>query len=1046
MILRLAPGFSKSNKRLRIAALALAACSLPGCARATEKSAAVRCEQGRLVVSGTDFSAPPDRCLFLFTDPGNALTFEEVAARDAAFVPATVQVPNFGYSGRSHWARVRVQNDRSARELLLEFAYPVVDHIEAFIEQPGRSGPNAGFERRVSGDAYPFSQRDLAYRHVVFKIPFAAGESKFIYLLARSSTSVQIPLILHDWDGFSSQDRTQQSILALYYGMILIMALYNFWLYVGLRDPSYLLYIGHVLGVGWSLMMQYGLAYAYLWPEATDWNNRAHATSVYLTGTFAVFFGRQFLNLKKIAPRLDFFFAMTGLGVGCVGLFGFALPYRTYALATAPLVLLFVLLSVFVGGVALVRGYRPARFYLLAWSFLFVGSVLLAMRNAGLLPHTLLTSSGLLLGSALDVALLSLALADRLHHMKRETERLNANLENLVAERTQELRDAYRELQIQDNTRTAFFTNVAHEIRTPLTLLLSPIESMSTATPEELGDQRRAELLSIMRRNGHSLLRLVNNLLDVSRIEADRLQYNDGPVDFSAMIREVTSNFQEEARRRRIALTVDVPDEPPPTARLDREKIEKALFNLIGNALKFTPQGSVRISLDYDGATYTIRVRDTGVGIPADQQAHVFERFRQAEGGAGRRLQNSGTGIGLFIVRRFAEMHGGRIRLESKPGLGSTFALELPGTGGAGGAPSPPPSPPEAPQIAFESADTAIVPPVIFAAEDRAGSPSRESVLLVEDNEDLLDFLTDTFRGTYRVFAARDGGEALRIAQRNRPDLIVTDIMMPVLSGLELLQKIRQDDELRDTPVILLTAKASISDRLEGLQAKADDYVTKPFYVGELLSRARNLLYRKRLGELAVARENQRIHADFHDHLGARLTDLSMLTGRLEVRDEARETRDELRRNLNALIVSFRDCLSAREDLNRLRENFANGLHIILLRRYVNAGRQLHFSIANSARELLSESQDENARTTLYAACTELATNDIRYGTGPARWDIAAEHRTLLVSLLSASEYDETRAPGNGVRNLRARLAEIGGEFEQCLEQSEYRATLRVEL
>jgi DNA-binding response OmpR family regulator len=404
----------------------------------------------------------------------------------------------------------------------------------------------------------------------------------------------------------------------------------------------------------------------------------------------------------------------------------------------------------------------------------------------------------------------------------------------------------------------------------------------------------------------------------------------------------------------------------------------------------------------------------------------------------------------LYIVRRFTEMHGGVVRLRSKPDAGSVFTLAFPQHNGALREADLPADAKLEQAYAGPGKDwigDSVFQETLPSVAESTPVSGDERVLLVEDNPDLLEFLRATFRSQYQILTARDGREGLDLARRFRPDVIITDIMMPHVSGLDLLREIRADAELAETPVILLTARAMIKDRVRGLAQMADDYVGKPFYVRELLLRVRNLLYRKRLRELAVARENQRIYADFHDHLGARLTDLSMLAGRLEARDSDHSelaTRNELRRNLSVLVEDFRNCLSARDDLMRLRENFANGLHMILLRRYINAGRQLRFAADSKAREILAGRIDEAARSALHAACTELATNDIRYGTDVSRWDLSASAETLAVTLRSTSNYESSHAPGHGIANVRERLVAIGARFDDALADGQYSATIRL--
>jgi len=410
-----------------------------------------------------------------------------------------------------------------------------------------------------------------------------------------------------------------------------------------------------------------------------------------------------------------------------------------------------------------------------------------------------------------------------------------------------ELSHLYERLKEFDEMKTQFFANVSHELRTPLTLIIGPTNQL-LASPG-LGDEDRHSLETI-RRNAHTLLSHVNDLLDVAKMESGEMRPQYAEVDLAYLVRVTAGNFETLAKDRGIELEVDAPDEIP--AQVDPSKLQRILVNLLSNALKFTPQqGVVRLALELrQGADGTrraiIQVRDSGPGIPAEFRERVFERFHQVEGGITRRY--AGTGLGLAIVRDFVQLHGGVVHLDDAPEGGARFVVELPVTA--------PEGTPIRRGVSVEEELTtskqwspgslATTPRVVQAGTD----DERATVLVVEDNPDLNHFISETLSGEFAVVSAYDGQEGLEKALAAPPDLIVSDVMMPRMSGDQLLHAIRSRPEFEAVPMVLLTAKADDDMRVTLLRAGAQDYVMKPFSGEELRARVRNLVSLKRAREV----------------------------------------------------------------------------------------------------------------------------------------------------------------------------------------------------
>ncbi|MGW1588540.1 SpoIIE family protein phosphatase [Streptomyces sp. NPDC002386] len=410
------------------------------------------------------------------------------------------------------------------------------------------------------------------------------------------------------------------------------------------------------------------------------------------------------------------------------------------------------------------------------------------------------------------------------------------------------------ELAELDRVKTAFFSNISHEFRTPLSLIMGPVEELRTRLADA-PDPVRQELDAI-HRNGLRLGKLVNTLLDFSRIEAGRMQARYEPVDLAAVTAELASVFRSAMERAQLAFDVDCPPLREPVY-VDRGLWEKVVLNLLSNALKFTFHGAVRVAVRETGGHAVVTVADTGTGVPEEEMPRLFERFHRI--GNARSRSNEGSGIGLALVQELVGLHGGTIGAESTEGEGTTFTIRLP----FGTAHLPPDC--VSPEAAGAAEPAGAADPYVLEAlrwlpgggtegtadgrADRARTDTtgsapadapRTRVLVADDNVDMREYLTRILAGAgYEVTAVTDGVEALARARRDLPDLVVSDVMMPRLGGLELVARLRGDTRTASVPVLLLSARAGQEASIEGLGAGADDYLVKPFAAAELLARVR---------------------------------------------------------------------------------------------------------------------------------------------------------------------------------------------------------------
>ena len=381
------------------------------------------------------------------------------------------------------------------------------------------------------------------------------------------------------------------------------------------------------------------------------------------------------------------------------------------------------------------------------------------------------------------------------------------------------------QLQEATQSKLMFFTNVSHDLRTPLTLIAGPVEQLAAA--ENLTPDQHA-MASIANKNVKILHRLINQVLDFRKYENGKLDLTLSEVDLSAMIKDWCDSFRNMAVSRDIKFTLDIAGDDFTTA-VDVEKIERVMFNLISNAFKYTlPNGEIRVGLRRDGDSIIITVSDTGKGISAEDLSHIFERFFQVE-----KIHPNGSGIGLSLAKAFVELHQGTISADSEVGKGSVFTVSLSvrHTGGD----------------VVKSASGISASDVSLELEDISAAPveidkDRTVVLVIDDNPDIRAMMTSLLKSEYTVLTASDGIKGIRMATKYVPDLIICDVMMPLMDGLECCRRLKNEQATSHIPVLMLTACSMDEQRIQGYECGADAYLSKPFNAAVLTARCRSLI------------------------------------------------------------------------------------------------------------------------------------------------------------------------------------------------------------
>ena len=450
-----------------------------------------------------------------------------------------------------------------------------------------------------------------------------------------------------------------------------------------------------------------------------------------------------------------------------------------------------------------------------------------------------------------------------------------------------------------DRAKTAFFSNVSHEFRTPLTLMLGPLDEELAERTDPLPPARR-ERLETAQRNTLRLLKLVNNLLDFSRIEAGRIHAHYEPTDLAAYTAELASAFRSAVEKGGLRLTVDCPPLPE-QVYVDRDMWEKIVLNLLSNAFKHTFQGDIRVSVRWCGEEVQLEVADSGVGIPETELSHLFDRFHRVKGAKSR--THEGTGIGLALVQELARSHGGRVEVESCEGVGSRFTVTV--KAGTEHLPAghiaPEGSRSTGTRAAYFAQEAlrwisqdlpSLTQPASIGAlasmngahepDHRLGAAAggRARILWADDNSDMREYVRRILAAEYTVTAVPDGAAAVQAALAAPPDLVLTDIMMPGFDGFGVLRELRAHERTRTIPVILLSARAGEESAVEGLDAGADDYLVKPFSARELMARVRT--------HLEMARLRRKVEIELDLRVQERTAELVQTTKELEAENAER--------------------------------------------------------------------------------------------------------------------------------------------------------------
>jgi signal transduction histidine kinase/DNA-binding response OmpR family regulator len=753
-------------------------------------------------------------------DPTRQLTFKEISsgAYDNKFVKSSRSILNFGYTPSYYWIRFKIRNTvaRTDRTWILEVGNTLLQRIQFFCIDA-----NGKITFKETGEDVPFHKREVEARAFLFGLPIDQYATSTFYLRLSGNDNKMLDMVVWEKDRYAKYLRGSDVILAFYFGMLFALSAYNLFLFFSIGDRSYLYYVLFVASTAFSQLYASGWGREYLGLDLL-FGGYSFIIYPYLGVLFGCLFSIRFLNIKSFSPVM--YKALTGylFVLTMVTGLGFYKPFLPLVLKISAVLMILAAIALVSTSVFIARkGYRPARYFLVGWSIVMVGVLIMQLKHLGYLPVTLFTRYAMRFATSFETIIFSLGLADRLH-----TTKLQLKMKTLET----------HQLAESEKMKSDFFSNITHEFRTPLMLISGHIRHLITTSKQGSDAHNR---LKVAERNAVHLHRLITQLLDISRLDAGMLKVSLHDVNISTFFRLIIATFNSVADHRQVAFRTKL-QLPYPWIVADADKLEKIMYNLLSNAFKFTDAGEVSLKVSFSSpqGELIIEVADTGKGIAPEYIPMIFNRFYQVNTDG---ASEGGTGIGLALTKELVSIMGGTIDVESKAQQGTRFIVKIPVVVS------------NRSEMKTESfKDEAVVSRPWKKTVDEILSvfPQHEgkaTVLIVEDNDDLMQYMCNGLKDQYILLSAVNGREGFELAKKHLPDIILTDWMMPDMNGLELCHSLKSDPLSNHIPVILITAKADSESKLKALGKRADDYIYKPFDFDELVYKVGNRIAQQKV-------------------------------------------------------------------------------------------------------------------------------------------------------------------------------------------------------
>lgn len=606
----------------------------------------------------------------VFEDPTGAATIKQVSSPEgqSRFSALEGNALNAGFSESVFWLKVtltyRPVNPVAFADWLLELAYPPMDHVDLYLASE-TAEPSLTWQ---TGDMLPFDSRQVKQNNYLFELNLAPNQSKTAYVRVSSHGSVQAPLNLWASHAYIEAQPARLYILGMIYGVLAVMLVYNLFIYLSVRDRSYLYYILYICCFGLYQVSINGAGIEFLWPNSPWWANTSTTFLIGAAILFASQFARKFLQTPRLGRWLDVPLQLMTACAAVIMLLSLTQDYGIALRLVTGLVLLFTPVILLIGIVAWLRGRRVARYFIFAWSAFLLGGVINTTMLLGLLPNNFWTMYASQIGSVVEVALLSLALADRINTLRERQA-------HILAQSGRDLEALNQQLAVSNRLKDEFLAMLTHELRTPMNGVIGSLELMQMNGAEddiELYRQTAAD-------SAQNMMGIVNGILTLTELQAGRIEVHSEAFSLRHLLFQLRSTFEPPARSKALALSVELDEALPDSLQGDALKLRQCLECLVDNAIKFTRQGSIRVCVkghtDDQQVRLLIDVIDTGIGFVRLDEDTLYANFYQVDGSMTR--EYGGLGIGLAICRQLIELQGGRLSHQSEPGNGSQFRLSL---------------------------------------------------------------------------------------------------------------------------------------------------------------------------------------------------------------------------------------------------------------------------------------------------------------------------------------------------------------------------------
>jgi len=719
---------------------------------------------------------------------------------------------NLGHLDKPVWIKIPYTILDESLSYILKVGFPSLEEIEIKYKNSKNE-----LVSKKSGRLYSHRLWEFENRNIIFKLD-NLNPKGYIYLKIRTRTGLMVPISFFSEQNFHQNESNLLSFEFAFIGLLFGMAIYNFFLWLMIRERAYIYYSGYIISMVFYITTMNGLTYQYLWPDFVTWNTYSISLIITSAAIFGTLFTVNFLDAKGKLKKLQ----KVKISIFCfwslISISFFLLPYNLYLKYLTIGIAITAFALVYIGIIAVRKGFTPARLYLFSWGIALSAISYYALFLLGYLPGKPYSHQIIKIGVGLESILLSIALANKMKEMQSEKER------NFL-----KFREKTKKINL---LKDEFLANTTHELKTPLHGIIGIADSILDENFEQLPKQVTNNL-KIIQKSGKRLSLLINDILDLTRLKHKDITLNIQKVDVYNVINPVIELLSSSVKKTDVKIRNQIASGVT-YVLADENRLHQIFFNILSNALKFTESGFIDISQEFLSDKVKISIKDTGSGIDKVHLTRIFTRFEQLE--ISDRLKYQGLGLGLPIAKKLIELHSGNIEVISEPNVGTTFSFTLPCSRLVDSTVNV--------QEKLDEINQSNPPNISVNLIESFDCPLDKKQLLVVDDEEInLQIIINYLSKIHcDVEIAKDGKMALEKCYEKKFDLILLDVMMPFKSGFEVCRELRKTYNLTELPIILLTARNQPTDYAMGLSAGANDFLSKPFDKSEFFARIQNLL------------------------------------------------------------------------------------------------------------------------------------------------------------------------------------------------------------